>query len=131
MKFRSLVPELLVSDFSESIDFYTRALPFRIEYSRKGPDFAFLSLGDAQIMIQQRNGKWETGNLEKPFGRGINLQIEVDSVQRLVSSLEKNGHKLFLPPRKNEYKAGEKTVVCRELLVQDPDGYLLRFSEII
>ena len=31
----------------------------------------------------------------------------------------------------NSYKKGNKTLTCKEFLIMDPDGYLLRFSEDI
>jgi hypothetical protein len=36
---------------------------------------------------------------------------------------------LFLRPETKTYRVGEGSVTVRQFLVQDPDGYLLRFSE--
>lgn len=51
MKSNSLVPELSVSDFRKTLEFYTNILGFKIEYQRVDEGFAYLSLGEAQIMI--------------------------------------------------------------------------------
>lgn len=72
---------------------------------------------------------WHTGALERPFGRGINLQIEVESLEPLLSRLEAASYPLFVPPEENWYRQGDTLHGNREFLVQDLDGYLLRFSE--
>jgi catechol 2,3-dioxygenase-like lactoylglutathione lyase family enzyme len=51
MKAHQLVPELGVSNLTRSLGFYTRILGFSITYQRIEEGFAFLVLGDAQIMI--------------------------------------------------------------------------------
>ena len=53
MKSNALVQEICISDFGKSIQFYTKILGFKIEYQREEEGFAFLSLGKAQIMIDQ------------------------------------------------------------------------------
>lgn len=72
---------------------------------------------------------WETGRLEPPFGRGIDLQIEVTSLAPMLERLANASSPLFVPPEENWYRIGEVLSDSREFLVQDPDGYLLRFSE--
>ena len=51
MKFNSLIPEVSVIDIKESKRFYIDILGFKLEYERPEDKFAFLSLGDIQIMI--------------------------------------------------------------------------------
>jgi catechol 2,3-dioxygenase-like lactoylglutathione lyase family enzyme len=131
MEFNKLVPELSVSDFQKSLDFYTRVLGFKLEYQRQDHDFAFLSFQGSQLMIEQarEDGKWRTGKLEKPFGRGLNLQIEISDLKPLLASLEKNHWPIAFGPEENSYSVQGKELKCRELLVKDPDGFLLRFSQ--
>jgi catechol 2,3-dioxygenase-like lactoylglutathione lyase family enzyme len=127
-----MVPELTVSDFATSLHFYVEILGFELMNQRKDPPFAYLSIGDAQLMIEQYHAEgWKTGALERPFGRGVNFQIEVDDIKPIVSSLKLNGIPLFRPLQDNYYVIGETTACQRECLVQDPDGYLLRFSQFI
>ena len=85
----ALVPELSCSDFSISLDFYTKKLGFRILYDRPEQKFAYIALGDAQLMLEQSNGFWETAELQKPYGRGINFQIFVDDIQASQNNLIK------------------------------------------
>jgi catechol 2,3-dioxygenase-like lactoylglutathione lyase family enzyme len=128
MKFNKLVPELSVSDLDKSISFYTQ-LGFKIEYERKESKFAFLSFQGSQIMLEQVNKHWETGKLEHPFGRGINLQIQVKDIKPLLANLKKIKHPLKVKPDDNWYRKDKELLGCREFLVMDPDGYLLRFSQ--
>ncbi len=132
MKFNKLIPELIVSDIKKSLEFYTKILGFKIEYQREENKFAFLSLNGAQLMLEENlNSDWNTGKLEKPFGRGINFQIEVKDVQSLLDSLEKNKYPIKIPLKENWYRQDKVLLGNKEFLVMDPDGYLLRFSQDI
>ncbi|GKW11468.1 aldoketomutase [Pectobacterium carotovorum subsp. carotovorum] len=131
-----MVPELTVTDFSTSLHFYVNILGFAITIRRENPEFAYLSLGEAQLMLEAfHDGGWNTEALIRPLGRGINLQIEVDDVMPLLDNLAHHRIPLYRPLRDNYYTidASENaTKACqREFLVQDPDGYLLRFSQYI
>lgn len=125
----TLVPELSVSDFQKSLDFYTRILGFKIEYDRPEKKFALLSFENSQIMINEHNGTWETGKFEYPLGRGVNFQIECSNADLSVRKLEECGCKLFQEVEENWYRKDNKELGSREFLVQDPDGYLLRFAQ--
>ncbi|MBW3014168.1 VOC family protein [Candidatus Woesearchaeota archaeon] len=134
MKFNKLIPELSVADMKKSLEFYRDILGFKVEYTRER--FTFLSFQGSQIMIEEikkgnkeRNDAWQTGKLEHPFGRGINFQIEVDDVDAIVKDLQKNNYQIRMMPKENWYKKDDIFVGNREMLVMDPDGYLLRFAE--
>lgn len=131
LEFNKLIPELSVSDFEKSIKFYTDILGFRIEYEREESRFALLSFQGSQLMIEQTNSTWETGELQHPFGRGINLQITVDKISPILESIKKNKHPIFAEPKASWYRKDDLLLGSREFLVQDPDGYLLRFAEDI
>ena len=127
----ALVPELSVSDFKKSLDFYTRILGFAVAYQREEEGFAYLTLGEAQLMIDEigKGRTWQTGGFEHPLGRGVNLQIEVNSIQPLLANLKANRIPLFMETEEKWYRKGNTEVGNRQFLVQDPDGYLLRFTE--
>jgi catechol 2,3-dioxygenase-like lactoylglutathione lyase family enzyme len=126
-----LVPELYVSNFQNSIKFYTQFLGFSIQYQREEEGFAYLSLGHAQIMIDEigEGRTWHTGKFEHPFGRGINFQIEVEDVEALYKKLKDNHIPIFLELEEKWYRKNDKEVGNKQFLVQDPDGYLLRFVQ--
>jgi catechol 2,3-dioxygenase-like lactoylglutathione lyase family enzyme len=131
MKFNKLIPELSVSNIKKSLQFYHYILGFTIEYSRPENKFYFLSLEGSQIMIEEINNYWWTGELEHPFGRGINFQIEVKDVSTLIKRLEKANIALFRPLKESRYRGKGAEFGRNEFLVQDPDGYLLRFAQDI
>ena len=126
-----LIPELSVKNFSKSIEFYVDILGFSIDYSRREDKFAMISINKAQIMIEEINDCWKTGELEYPFGRGINLQIEVADAEKMSEKIKESKIKLFREIEENWYEVNGKHYGYKEFLVQDPDGYLLRFSEDI
>ena len=130
MEFLPILAEFYVTDFARSLKFYVDTIGFKVEYQRKNPKFAFLSYNGSQIMIQELiPGEKEVEKLEYPFGRGINFQIDCKSVQKIIYDLNKNKYPLKRGIKDSWYEAGNKSFGCREVLVLDPDGYLLRFSE--
>lgn len=127
-----MVPELTVSDFPASLRFYADVLGFSVMIQRTEPDFAYISLGEAQLMLEQCHaGGWKTAELAWPLGRGVNFQVEVDDIKSIYDRVIAHGVTLFRDLRDNHYSTGETTACQREFLVQDPDGYLLRFSQYI
>ena len=129
MEFNKLVPELSVTDIDASKHFYIDILKFKLEYERKDDKFAFLSYNGSQIMIEQINDNWNVGELEYPFGRGINFQIETDEIEEISKRLKENNIKIYKNIFKSKYVADGEVFEESELLVQDPDGYLLRFQQ--
>ncbi len=127
----ALVPELAVSDIGESLRFWCGTLGFAVAYDRPAARFAYLVRGRVQVMLCERNANWEPGKMGRPFGRGINLQMTVDRVAPLPASLEEAGWPLYEPPGDAWYGVGDRERGQREFLVQDPDGYLLRFAEVL
>lgn len=131
MKFNKLIPELSVSNINKSLEFYVKLLGFKIEYERTEKKFAFISFQGSQIMLQEikEKDKWETAKLEHPFGRGINFEIEVRDIAPLLDMLKKNNYPVFAEPEENWYRKDDVLYGNKEFLVQDPDGYLLRFAQ--
>jgi catechol 2,3-dioxygenase-like lactoylglutathione lyase family enzyme len=129
-----LVPELLVDDLQASLNFYCGLAGFRIKYDRPEDGFAYLERDAAEIMLEQLNPtlrQWHTGELASPFGRGINFQIEIDGLDSVLSSLRGAGWPLFLDLEQKAYRVRDKEETQRQFIVQDPDGYLLRFCESV
>ena len=124
-----VVPELAVSDIKASLRFYTGLIGFSIAYDRPEEGFAYLDLDGAQLMLEQTDEPWLTGLMERPYGRGINLQIEVAAIGPLLQRLAANAWPLFREPQDDWYRCGDVLVGNRQFLVQCPDGYLLRFFE--
>jgi len=127
MKFNSLIPELTVSNIELSKKFYLD-LGFKIMYERKENKFCFFQLEDNQIMIEEQNDNWNTGPMEYPFGRGINISMTVSDVEKMYNDLKNKNIKFFLDLETHEYRVNNEISYDKEFLIQDPDGYLLRFN---
>ena len=127
MKFNSLIPELTVTNIEKSKEFYQN-IGFEIMYERKENKFCFLQLEDNQIMIEEQNDNWNVGEMEYPFGRGINISMSVSNVEKLYEELKNKNIKMFLDLEIHEYKVNDEIYKDKEFLIQDPDGYLLRFN---
>jgi len=128
MKFNSLIPELSVSNIEKSKEFYL-SIGFTIKYEREEDKLCFLELEDNQIMIQEENNNWNTGIMEYPYGRGINLSMSVSNVEKMYNNLKEKGIKFFLDLETHNYRVDNKVYNDQEFLLQDPDGYLLRFND--
>jgi catechol 2,3-dioxygenase-like lactoylglutathione lyase family enzyme len=124
-----LVPEFSVSDFERSLRFYVDLVGFEALYARPERAFAYLSLGGAELMIERTSGTWSTGPLEPPYGRGINFQIMVTDLAGLHARLVGADYPIMVPLEERWYRRGDLFDGQRQFLVQDPDGYLLRFAE--
>ena len=129
MIFNSLIPELAVSDIGRTKDFYMNVLSFRLEYERPEDKFIFLSLEGNQLMFEQDNGNWSTGALEYPYGRGVNFEMTVSDVEKLYKRVLEAGIRPFRELKVSHYRNGDEDIVQKEFLIQDPDGYLLRFTD--
>ena len=130
MNFNKIIPELSVSNIKKSLDFY-KTLGFKIEYERPENKFAFISIGEIQFMLQEvsKDDKWEIAPLSYPFGNGINFQLEIENIDNLYNKLKKIDYKITFEMEENWYRQDNKLLGNKEFLIQDPDGYLLRFSE--
>ena len=130
----ALVPELSVSDFPAALAFDLR-LGWTVVHDRPGDEFALLRLGEgpeaAEAMLDGlrtgRNFDADLTAAERPFGRGLNLEISVPALAPLLAPL--GDHPLALPVEEKWYWAGAVETGVRQFIVADPDGYLVRFSE--
>ena len=126
--FNSLIPELSVSNIENSKKFY-QELGFKIIYERPEDKFCFIQLEENQIMIEEINGNWNVGELKYPYGNGINISMSIKDVEKLYNSLKNKNIKFFVDLKISEYKVNNKIYKDKEFLIQDPDGYLLRFND--
>ena len=137
----TLVPELYVSNLRVSLEFYQAVLGFRVEYERPEDRFVALSLGGAQLMLEEapslaratpaefEQGQWRPADLERPFGRGVNFEIRVDDIDAANERLATRGYPLLLDVHQKVYRLQSENRAVRQLLIADPDGYLIRLSE--
>ena len=130
MEFNKLIPELTVFNIEETKDFYLNILGFKLEYERIEDNFVFVSFENSQFMFEQlHDDGWNIGELEYPLGRGINFSIEVKDIDTLYDKVISHNITPFRKIMISNYKVGDKICQQKEFLIQDPSGYLLRFTD--
>ena len=128
MDFNNLIPELSVFDILQTKKFY-KELGFKIEYERQKEKFIFMSFQDSQFMFEQiHDDGWHTGDLRYPLGRGINFSIAVEDFEELYKLVKTLNFEIYKELTRNKYQVNGTEETQIEFLIQDPNGYLLRFT---
>ena len=128
MDFNNLIPELSVFDILQTKNFYEE-LGFKIEYERQEEKFVFMSFQDSQFMFEQIHDEgWNTGELTYPLGRGVNFSIAVDDIENLYTLVKSKKLEIYKKLTKSVYLVNGIEEIQMEFLIQDPNGYLLRFT---
>lgn len=127
MNFNSLIPELSVSNIKVTLEFY-KNIGFEVKYKREEDKFYFVQLEENQIMLEEINDNWNTGKLEYPFGRGINLSMTVGNIDKFYEEVKSKDITIFRELKTSKYRVDDVVYEDKEFLIQDPDGYLLRFN---
>lgn len=124
----NLVPELAVSDLDASLRFWCDLLGFSVMYARWDERFAYVALGRAHVMLDQIAAglTWQTAPLDHPLGRGMNLEIQVPDLDAVRRRLDDADWPCVVEPEERWYRTGSVEIGVRQLLVADPDGYLVR-----
>ena len=127
-----MVPEMSVVNFDVSMSFYCDLLGFEVRNQRADPRFAYLEQGQVHIMLEEvHTTSWLTGELNYPLGRGMNLQMELADIGPIQHRLKEADVSLFRELKEEWYDVGNCLSGQLEFLVQDPDGYLLRFTQYL
>ena len=123
-----MIPELSVFDIEQTKRFYND-LGFKIEYERPEEKFVFMSFQDSQFMFEQiHDNGWNIGELIYPLGRGINFSIAVDDIEELYKLVKTLNLEIYRELNRSIYKVNGTEETQTEFLIQDPNGYLLRFT---
>ena len=128
MDFNKMIPELSVFDIEQTKRFYND-LGFKIEYERHEEKFVFMSFQDSQFMFEQiHDNGWNIGELIYPLGRGINFSIAVDDIEGLYKLAKTLNLEIYRELNRSIYQVNGTEETQTEFLIQDPNGYLLRFT---
>ena len=128
MDFNKMIPELSVFDIEQTKRFYND-LGFKIEYERPEEKFVFMSFQDSQFMFEQiHDNGWNIGELIYPLGRGINFSIFVDDIEGLYKLVKTLNLEIYRELNRSIYQVNGTEETQTEFLIQDPNGYLLRFT---
>ena len=128
MDFNKMIPELSVFDIEQTKRFYND-LGFKIEYERPEEKFVFMSFQDSQFMFEQiHDNGWNIDELIYPLGRGINFSIAVDDIEELYKLVKTLNLEIYRDLNRSIYQVNGTEETQTEFLIQDPNGYLLRFT---
>ena len=125
---KSLIPNLMVKDMSETITFYTKVLGFEIilAYPKEGNyEWAYLRKGDANLMFQaSKTLKAEFPELNTyNEGGALTLFIQMENVKDLYESIVDKSS-IIRPYSVTSYNG------ANEFVLKDLNGFILHFSDI-
>ncbi|MUL04419.1 VOC family protein [Aliivibrio fischeri] len=130
-----VVPELYCIDINESKHFYVDVLGFSVRYERPEEQFLFLTLDGVDLMLEGLNTSeryWLTGNMEAPFGRGVNFQWDTINIEKLYQRVQsRSPNSIYMELETKTYECNDQLAVQKQFIAQDPNGYLFRFCEDI
>ncbi len=128
MNFHKMIPELSVFDIEQTIAFYKK-LGFETVYERPEDRFVFMSFEGSQFMFEQiHNDGWNIGKMCYPLGQGVNFSIEADEIDCLYKRLKEAQMEFYRDLKISYYRVNDQCIEQKEFLIQDPNGYLLRFT---
>jgi len=132
-----LVPELSVSNLKNSLRFYKDILGFTVDFDRPENGFVYMSFYGSELMIEEdrerneRDTAWIVEPLDYPRGRGLNISIECEDANVLFQRVVDAGVPVRKKLEEHWYRDLDKSHGELNFLVQDPDGYLLRFAQYL
>ena len=95
--------------------------------------FLHLAREGAELMPDtiDQGWTWLAAPADPPYGRGMNLQIWTRDAAALYAHVISHGGPIFMELEEKLYRCDDSYSGSRQFIVQDPDGYLLRFAEDI
>ena len=113
-----------VRDVQKSVDWYRRALSFTIIYEMPGPDgrlyLAHMRRQKYQDLLLVATQSSPLG--EEVAGKGISISFDIDDIEALARIALDAGAKVIEGPVNRPWNT-------RELVIRDPDGYRLVFTQ--
>ncbi len=103
MTFESIVPILYSENVVRSLNYYMEQLAFDEKWEWDNPT----TFGGVSKDCVRLPGTW--------------IAINVDNVDEYYEEIKARGAKILSPP-------GDKEWFMREMLVEDPDGHIIRFG---
>ena len=126
VRFKSLTPNLMVTDMAKTIDYYRDVLGFELMMSapEEAPfDWAMMKSGEVSIMFQTQKSLSEELSVFKELAPGGSLTFYVDMIDATALYKRIKGKAdLVKEPFDTFYGT-------REFIIRDCNGYLLVFAE--
>jgi catechol 2,3-dioxygenase-like lactoylglutathione lyase family enzyme len=122
----SLAVQLVVSNFSRSLRFYTDVLGFTTMRFSAEQRRAELERDGIAVIIGEPDGE-TLGPLEYPYGRGVTMVVWSQDAEAVYAGVHAYGARLHKPMHEVWRDEEGSRTGHLEFEVVDPDGYALRF----
>jgi len=118
----AIVPQFLVDDLSRAVAYYRDRLGFDLDFVY---DSFYASVSRDGFAIHLKEAPRLAGEPEfKKQQEHLDAYVSVSGVRELFSELQSRGATVIQPLQQQPWS-------CIDFIVEDPDGYVLCFSELI
>ena len=80
------------------------------------------------MLCVRAEGRWETAPMETAYGRGVMFQIYISSIDPIIHRLKDLRMPIYAGPREVWRRYGDREAGKREVIVLDPNGYLVMLA---
>ena len=115
-----IAPQFLVDDLERAIAYYCDKLGFQLDF--KYQSFYAAVRRDGFAIHLKLAPKLDTDRANRKQNEHLDAYISVSGIEGLFSELEMRGAQVIKPLE-------ERPWACLDFYVEDPDGYILCFSE--
>jgi catechol 2,3-dioxygenase-like lactoylglutathione lyase family enzyme len=115
-----IAPQLLVDDLDRAIAYYRDKLGFELDFQYQS--FYASVTRDGFAIHLKHAPKLAADRVHRKQNEHLDAYISVSRIRGLFSELEKRGAQVIKPLE-------ERPWACLDFYVEDPDGYILCFSE--
>jgi catechol 2,3-dioxygenase-like lactoylglutathione lyase family enzyme len=119
-KLTGIAPQFLVDDLGRSIEYYCRRLGFELDFNYE--DFYASVSRDGCAIHLKAAPKTEADRAHRKQHDHLDAYIAVRNAAALHDDLRSRGAIVTKPLEERPWS-------CRDFYVEDPDGYILCFSE--
>jgi catechol 2,3-dioxygenase-like lactoylglutathione lyase family enzyme len=116
-----IAPQFLVDDLERSITYYRDKLGFTLDFVYES---FYASVSRDGFAIHLKHGPVSTAERAYRKEEGLDAYLGVSGIHGLFEELQKRGAEVIRPLE-------ERPWACLDFYVEDPDGYILCFSELI
>ena len=117
---KSIAPQFLVDDLKRSIDYYRQRLGFELDFVYES-FYASVSRDGCAIHLKCAP-KTEADRMHRRQCEHLDAYVAVSDAAALHDELQSRGALITQP-------LADRPWSCRDFYIEDPDGYILCFSE--
>lgn len=117
-----IAPQFLVDDLEQAIAYYRDKLGFELDF--KYADFYAAVSRDGFAIHLKCAPKLPRDRQDRKQNENLDAYISVSGIQDLFRELEARGAKIIKPLEQRPW-------ACMDFYVEDPEGYVLCFSETL